>query len=99
MSRVKKLSYTLRHCQHHIVWISKYRFCILNKAVGEEVEYCIRTFSERKGCDILALNIYRDHIHLAVIVPPEISISDFGIIKGRTTICHDYLVLFFSYQT
>ncbi len=75
MSRIKKLSHTLRHCQYHIVWIPRYRFRILDKAVGEEVEYCIRTFSEQKGCDILALNIYRDHVHLAVMVPLKVNIG------------------------
>ncbi len=87
MSRFKKLSHTLWHCQYHIVWTPKYRFRILDKAVGEEVEYCIGTFSEQKDCDALELNIQRDHVHLVVMVPPKISISDYLIIiKGRTAI-------------
>jgi len=33
------------------------------------------------------LNIQIDHVHLIVMVPPKISISDYlGIVKGRTAI-------------
>ncbi len=87
MSRFKRLSHTLWHCQYHIVWTPKYRFRILEKAVSEEAEHCIRTFSEQKSCDVLELTIQRDHVHLVVMVPPKISLSDYlGILKGRTAI-------------
>ncbi len=87
MSRFKKLSHTLWHCQYHIVWTPKYRFRILENAESEEVERCIRTFSEQKRCDVLELNIQRDHVHLVVLVPPKISISEYlGNLKGRTAI-------------
>ncbi len=87
MSRFRKLSHTLWHCQYHIVWVPKYRFRILTGKVGTEVERCIRAFSEQKKCEVVELNVQMDHIHLLVMVPPKISISDFvGILKGRTAI-------------
>ena len=87
MSRFRKLSHTLWHCQYHIVWVPKYRFRILTGKVATEVERCIRAFSEQKKCEVVDLNVQVDHIHLLVMVPPKISISDFvGILKGRTAI-------------
>ena len=87
MSRFRKLSHTLWHCQYHIVWVPKYRFRILTGKVATEVERCIRAFSEQKKCEVVELNVQVDHIHLLVMVPPKISISDFvGILKGRTSI-------------
>ena len=87
MSRFRKLSHTLWHCQYHIVWVPKYRFKILTGKVAAEVERCIRAFSEQKKSEVVELNVQVDHIHLIVIVPPKISISDFvGILKGRTAI-------------
>ncbi len=87
MSRFRKLSHTLWHCQYHIVWVPKYRFRILTGKVSTEVERCIRAFSEQKKCEVVELNVQVDHIHLLVMVPPKISISDFvGILKGRTAI-------------
>ena len=87
MSRFRKLSHTIWHCQYHLVWVPKYRYRILSGLVGEEVERCIRAFSERLGAEIVELNIQEDHVHLLVLVPPKVSISEFmGTIKGRTVI-------------
>ena len=57
MSRFNKLSQTIWHCQYHIVWTPKYRFRILEGAIGREVESCIRTFSEQQKCGIIELNV------------------------------------------
>ena len=87
MSRFKKLSHTLWHCQYHIVWTPKYRLRILEGDVAVEVENCIRAFSEQKSCDVMELNVQRDHVHLVGMVPPKVSVSEFmGIVKGRTAI-------------
>ena len=87
MSRFRKLSHTLWHCQYHIVWVPKYRFRILTGKVATEVERCIRAFSEQKKCEVVELNVQVDHIHLLVMVPPKISVSNFvGILKGRMAI-------------
>ena len=87
MSRFSKLSQTLWHCQYHIVWVPKYRFRILEGKVAKEVANCIRAFTEQQHCEIVELNIQNDHVHLLVMVPPKVSISDYvGTIKGRTAI-------------
>ena len=87
MSRFLKLSQTLWHCQYHIVWVPKYRYKILTGKLGQEVERCIRAFSEQQGCSIIELNVQVDHVHLLVMIPPKVSISGFmGILKGRTAI-------------
>ena len=87
MSRFRKLSHTIWHCQYHIVWVPKYRHRILTGRIAEEVSRCVRAFSEQKKAEVVELNIQLDHVHLLVMVPPKISISDFvGTIKGRTAI-------------
>ncbi len=87
MSRFRKLSQTLWHCQYHIVWVPKYRFRILSGNIATEVISCIRAFSEQKHCEVVELNIQIEHVHLLVMIPPKVSISDFvGIVKGRTAI-------------
>lgn len=87
MSRFRKLSHTIWHCQYHIVWVPKYRFRILSGMVGQEVERCIRSFSEQQGAEVVELNIQVDHVHLLSMVPPKVSISNFvGTLKGRTAI-------------
>ena len=87
MSRFRKLSQTIWHCQYHIVWVPKYRFKILTGNIAIEVENCIRALSEQQGCEVLELNVQIDHIHIVVMIPPKVLISDFvGTVKGRTAI-------------
>ncbi len=87
MSRFRKLSQSLWHCQYHIVWTPKYRFKILKGGIAREVEKCIRSFSEQLGAEIIELNIQIDHVHVLVMVPPKVSISTYvGTVKGRTAI-------------
>ena len=35
------------------------------------------------GCEVIELNVPKDHVHLIVMVPPKLSISDLiGRLKG-----------------
>ena len=87
MSRFRKLSHVLGHCQYHLIWTPKYRYRILEGAVGQEVHSCLEIFCGQKGCEVIELNVRRDHIHLLVMVPPKVSISELvGLLKGRTAI-------------
>ena len=87
MSRFRKLSQTIWHCQYHIIWVPKYRYRVLSGKITSEVENCVRAFSEQLGCEIVELNIQIDHVHLLVFVPPKVSISSYvGTVKGRTAI-------------
>jgi putative transposase len=55
--------------------------------VAQEAEHCIRAFVEQQKGEIVELNIQIDHVHLLVLVPPKVSISNFvGTLKGRTAI-------------
>ena len=69
MSRFKKLSHVIWHCQFHIVWVPKYRYKVLNGKVGEEVRKNIIIQSERLSCEIVELNVQNDHVHLLIKVP------------------------------
>ena len=87
MSRFRKLSQTIWHCQYHIVWVPKYRYRVLEGEIAREVENLIRAFSQQMGCEIVELNVQIDHVHLLVMIPPKLSISDYmGALKGRTAI-------------
>jgi len=87
MSRFKKLSHVIWHCQFHIVWVPKYRYRILNGKIGEEVRKNIIIQSERLNCEIVELNVQDDHVHLLIKVPPKIAISKLmGVLKGKTAI-------------
>ena len=87
MSRFKKLSHVIWHCQYHIVWVPKYRYRVLKGPVAEEVFTCIQVFCGQLGCEVVEVNVQPDHVHLLVKIPPKVSISEFmGAVKGRTAI-------------
>ncbi len=87
MSRFRKMSHTIWHCQYHIVWVPKYRLKILEGRLAKEVEHCVRAFTQHQGCKPAELNVRIDHVHLLVMVPPKVSISNYvGTVKGRTAI-------------
>ena len=85
VSRFRRLSHTIWHCQYHIVWVPKYRFRILAGAVGQSVQAGIQAICGFAGCEVVELNVQQDHVHLLVMVPPKVSISDLmGRVKGQT---------------
>jgi len=87
MSRFRKLTHVLWHCQYHIVWVPKYRYRILQGEVARETQNCIHSFCSQLGCQVEELSIQADHVHLLVDVPPKVSISELmGTVKGRTAI-------------
>ena len=60
---------------------------MLDGLVAAEVHNCIQVFCGRLGCEVVELNIQKEHIHLIVMVPPKVSISNLlGTVKGRTAI-------------
>jgi putative transposase len=87
MSRFQKLSHVLWRCQYHLVWTPKYRYRVLTGPLHKEVHHCVNIFSDQLGCEIVALTIKADHIHVITNVPPKVSISQLmGTLKGRTAI-------------
>jgi len=87
MSRFRKRSQAIWPCQYPLVWTPRYRFRALSGPVAEEVSRGIRTFSEQFTCEAVELNVQIDHVHLLVMIPPKISVSDYvGTMKDRTAI-------------
>ena len=87
MSRFRKLSQTIWYCYYHIVWTPKYRYRVIAGKIADEVNNCIKAFTEQLKCEIVELNVSMDHVRLLAMIPPEIAVSDYvGTVKGRTAI-------------
>ncbi len=87
MSRFRKISHVIWHCQYHIVWTPKFRYRILKGLVKNELEKILYLNCKKNECEIQELNIQEDHVHLIAMVPPKVAISDLmGILKGRSAI-------------
>ena len=53
MTRFRRLSHTIWHCQYHIVWVPKYRFRILVGAVRDAVHGGIQAICGFAGCEVV----------------------------------------------
>ena len=86
MSRFRKLSHSIWHCQYHIVWVPKYRFRVLIGAVKEAIQIGIQAICGYAGCEVVELNVQKDHVHLVVMIPPKVAVSELlGRLKGQTS--------------
>jgi len=56
---------------YHLVWIPKYRRPVLTEAVATHLAEIFHIIAEKKGIEILSLEIMPDHIHLFVSSPPQ----------------------------
>jgi len=87
MTKYRKLSHSVYHCNYHVVFTPKYRYRILEGKVKEIVEHKIRQVCEWYEVEIEEMNIQPDHIHMVISIPPKRSVSEvLGIIKGKSAI-------------
>ena len=86
MSRFRRLSHTIWHCQYHVVWVPKYRFRILTGAVKEATESGVQAICGFAGCEVVELSVPADHVHRVMMVPPKVAISHLmGRLKKQTS--------------
>jgi len=64
--------------------VPKYRYRVLHGAVKEAAVIGIMAICGYAGCEVVELNVQPDHIHLVLMIPPKLSISDLmGRLKGQ----------------
>ena len=86
MQLYRKNSHTLFDIKYHIVWITKYRKPILTPKRAIRVRELIREISLAHNVEIIKGHISKDHIHLLVSVPPQLSVSTLTqYYKGKTS--------------
>lgn len=84
---------TYRHGSHtvfsihlHLVWITKYRKKVLVESVGLRVRDMIREICQGGGVDIIKGHVSKNHVHLFVSIPPQVTISRLvQRLKGKTS--------------
>ena len=78
--------HTVYDIQYHVVWVTKYRYQILSGEVALRTRELIRQSCEARNITILSGHVSRDHIHVHVSSPPELSPSKIAqYIKGRSS--------------
>ena len=53
----------------------------------QDIANILSTLCKRKGVHIVEAEMCRDHVHMPVEIPPNISVSSFvGYLKGKSTL-------------
>ena len=79
-------SHTVFKIEYHFVWVTKYRYKVLQGDVGQRVRELVRQTCEAFEIRILKGVVSKDHVHILISAPPEMAPSEImRRIKGRTS--------------
>ena len=72
--------------KYHIVWTTKYRKPVLNTKRATRIRELIREIALAENVTIIKGHVSKDHVHLFVSVPPQLSVSKLTqLFKGKTS--------------
>jgi len=81
-----KMAHATYDCRYHIVWITKYRFKVLDTEIATALKWSIKHTCDWKDIEILSGTVGEEHVHLYLQIPPKYSISDvMQWIKGKSS--------------
>ena len=79
-------SHTVFNIEYHFVWVTKYRYHMLQGDVGLRVRELVRQTCDAFEIRILSGVVSKDHVHILVSAPPTMAPSEImRRIKGRTS--------------
>lgn len=82
----RKTSHTVFDLKYHLIWTTKYRKPALNGKVGVRVRDLIREICDTHSIQIIKGHVSKDHIHIFISMPPQISVSKIAqYLKGKTS--------------
>ncbi len=96
MDEYKRGSHTVWDCKYHLVWTTKYRYQVLIGDVGLRCRELLREIAQSQEMVIYAGSINRDHVHMLIGIPPQISVSRaVQYLKGKSshTLLNEYAQL------
>jgi putative transposase len=86
MKAPKSSSHAVWDCKYHLVWITKYRYPVLVGDVGLRARELLREIARSMEMRIYAGAINRDHVHLLIGIPPNVSVSRaVQFLKGKSS--------------
>ena len=69
-----------------VVWVTKYRYAVLGGDVGNRCRELLRETARAHEMMIHAGSINRDHVHMLLSIPPNLSVSRaVQYLKGRSS--------------
>jgi putative transposase len=86
MKSYKKASHSVTDLKYHLVWITKYRYPVLTGQVALRARELLREIAMSLEMAIHAGAVNRDHVHMLVTIPPQVSVSRaMQYLKGKSS--------------
>ena len=84
---MESLAHTKWNCKYHVVFIPKYRRKEIFGQLRKDSRDTIKELCGYKGVVIVEGHMMVDHVHLLLMIPPKISVSQFmGYLKGKSSL-------------
>ena len=75
MKAYKHGPHTVWDCKYHLVWLTKYRYSVLTGDISVRTRELLREIAMSLEMTIFAGAINRNHVHMLIGIPPNISVS------------------------
>jgi len=86
MENYRTSSHSRFDIKYHMVWVTKYRKAILYGEVGYRLRELILEICKAHEVEILSGHVSRDHVHVFLSCPPNLSPSKLmQYLKGKTS--------------
>ena len=86
MQNYKRGGHSVWDCKYHVVWTTKYRYPVLQGDVGQRCRELFREIAMSQEMIIHAGAINRDHVHMLISIPPNLSVSKaVQYLKGKSS--------------
>ena len=85
MAEYRRGAHTVYEIHLHVVWTTKYRRAALTGEVALRVRDLVREICGQHDVKIMKGHVSKDHVHLLVSIPPQVTISRLlQWLKGKT---------------
>lgn len=86
MQDYKRGAHSVWDLKYHLVCTTKYRYQVLGGDVGHRCRELLREIARSKEMQIYAGSINRDHVHMLIPIPPQLSVSRaVQYLKGKSS--------------
>ena len=86
MQDYKRGAHSVWDLKYQLVWTTNYRYQVLGGDVGHLCRELLREIARSKEMQIYAGSITRDHVHMLISIPPQLSVSRaVQYLKGKSS--------------
>ena len=75
MDGYRKSGHAVYDIKYHVIWVTKYRYKVLQGHIAVRARELIRQGCEARGITILQDSVCKDHIHLLLSCTPSVAPS------------------------